>query len=93
MNFPGLEFLRIQPKVNRRRKKTSPWCFYVLRKTVGKGISCYSHAVVGKKWTKKGDARVEFLFYSQAFLTLSLPSPNSLLKGNSSQHQLKFPST
>jgi len=85
MNFPGLEFFRIQPKVNRRRKKTSPWCFYVHRKTVGQGISCYSHAVVAKKWTKKRDARVEFLFYFQAFLTFSLSSPNSLLMdGNSS---------
>lgn len=33
---------------------------------------------------KKAQASVEFLFYSQAFLTFSLPSPNSLLKGNSS---------
>lgn len=67
MNFPGLEFLRIQSKVNRRREKTSPWCVYVFHKTVGQGISCYSHAVVAKKRTKKRDARVEFLFYSQAF--------------------------
>ena len=49
MNFPGLEFLRIQSKVNRRREKTSPWCVYVFHKTVGQGISCYSHAVLAKK--------------------------------------------
>ena len=81
MKFPRVEFLETAPKFRKRKENSS--CVYVPNKMSHREIPRCSRAVTAKKCTKKCNARADVVILvikPIAFLTLSLPSPSSLLK-------------
>ena len=62
MKFPALEFLRIQSKLNKRRKKTSPWCFYILRKW-----SVREFLVIVMQWWLRNEQKSATRVWSSCF--------------------------